>query len=77
MSINLLYGCCQVETCARDLAATRRFMTEGLGAGPAEQTLAREIGQIIPDPAYDTLKLVLAEVASKPTILSAKSVLAL
>jgi hypothetical protein len=53
MTINLLYGCCQIETCARDLAATRRFMVDKLGAGPAEQSLAREIAQIIPDPAYD------------------------
>jgi len=28
-------------------------MIDGLGAGPAEQPLAREIAQIIPDPAYD------------------------
>lgn len=53
MSINLLYGCCQIETSAPDLAATRRFMIDKLGAGPAEQRLAREIAQIIPDPAYD------------------------
>jgi hypothetical protein len=53
MTINLLYGCCQIETSARDLAATRRFMIDTLGAGPAEQQLARQIAQIVPDPAYD------------------------
>lgn len=53
MPINLLYGCCQIETSSSDLAATRRFMTTCLGAGPAEQPLAREIGAIIPDPVYD------------------------
>lgn len=53
MTISLLYGCCQIETCARDLAATRSFMVDALGAGPAEQDLAREIAQIIPDPEYD------------------------
>lgn len=53
MTINLLYGCCQIETSARDLAATRQFMVDRLGAGPAEQPLAREIAQIIPDPGYD------------------------
>lgn len=53
MTINLLYGCCQIETSTRDLSATRRFMIDKLGAGPAEQPLAREIAQIIPDPAYD------------------------
>lgn len=53
MPLNLLYGCCQVETSTRDLSATRNFMIDKLGAGPAEQQLAREIAQIIPDPAYD------------------------
>jgi hypothetical protein len=51
--ITLLYGCCQIETCAHDLAATRRFMMDALGAVPVEQPLAREIAQIIPDPNYD------------------------
>lgn len=53
MTINLLFGCCQIETSAPDLAATRCFMVDAFGAGPAEQSLAREIAQIIPDPAYD------------------------
>lgn len=53
MTISLLYGCCQIETSAPDLAATRRFMIDRLGAGPVEQPLAREIARIIPDPAYD------------------------
>lgn len=53
MSITLLYGCCQIETSTRDLSATRRFMIDKLGAGPAEQPLAREIAEIIPDSAYD------------------------
>lgn len=53
MPINLLFGCCQIETSTRDLAATRQFMVERLGAAPAEQTLAREIARIVPDAGYD------------------------
>lgn len=53
LTINLLFGCCQIETSAHDLAATRRVMVDAFGAGPAEQSLAREIARIIPDPAYD------------------------
>lgn len=61
MPLNLLYGCCQVETSTRDLSATRSFMIDQLGAGKAEQMLAREIGGIIADPGYDVDHLELGE----------------
>lgn len=48
MAITLLYGCCQVETSARDLDEVRRYMAEVLGAGPIEQELAGQIDRIIP-----------------------------
>ncbi len=53
MTISLLYGCCQIETSARDLAAVRRFMIDVLGAVPAEQELARQIAALIPGDEYD------------------------
>jgi hypothetical protein len=53
VTITLLYGCCQVETCARDLAAVREFMVDVLGAGPIEQALARQIAALIPGVGYD------------------------
>ncbi|MEO6716915.1 MAG: hypothetical protein ABIM50_06660 [Novosphingobium sp.] len=53
MSITLLYGCCQIETSARDLAAVRRFMMEVLGANPIEQVLAKQIAALIPGVGYD------------------------
>ena len=53
MTISLLYGCCQIETSARDLAAVRRFMVEVLGAVPAEQELAKQIAALIPGDEYD------------------------
>jgi hypothetical protein len=48
VAINLLYGCCQVETCTGDLARTRDFLETAFGAGPIEQQLAQEINAIIP-----------------------------
>lgn len=53
MSINLLYGCCQIETCTRDLAAVREFMICVLDGTPIEQDLARQISELIPDDDYD------------------------
>ena len=53
MSITLLYGCCQIETSARDLAAVRRFMVEVLSANPIEQELAKQIAALIPGVGYD------------------------
>lgn len=53
MSINLLHGCCQIETTSRDLASVRRFMVEVLGAGPVEQALAAEIRALFPTGLYD------------------------
>lgn len=52
MAITLLYGCCQIETCTRDLAATRDFFRRALGANPIEQELARQIDGIAPGTAY-------------------------
>ena len=52
MGISLLYGCCQIETCARSLDDVRRFMGDVLGGGPIEQELARQIEQLIPDTGY-------------------------
>jgi hypothetical protein len=53
VSITLLYGCCQIETTARDLDAVRRFMIDVLGAGPIEQPLAKQIGALFPAGQYD------------------------
>ncbi|RYD83170.1 MAG: hypothetical protein EOP61_41510, partial [Sphingomonadales bacterium] len=53
MAITLLYGCCQVETTARDLGAVRRFMIDMLGAGPTEQVLAKQIAALFPPGQYD------------------------
>lgn len=53
MAINLLYGCAQIETSSPDLAATRRFMIDALGARPVEQLLARQIAELIPGNGYD------------------------
>lgn len=52
MAITLLYGCCQIESSARDLDAVRGFMLEVLGAGPIEQELAAQITEIVPDEGY-------------------------
>lgn len=52
MAITLLYGCAQIETTARNLAETRSYFHEVLGAGPIEQELAAQIDTIIPDPDY-------------------------
>ena len=52
MAITLLYGCAQVETTARNIAETRSFFFDALGAGPIEQELAGQIDRIIPDPDY-------------------------
>lgn len=53
MTISLLYGCCQIETCASDLGAARTFLTNALQGVPAEQTLARQICDLIPGDAYE------------------------
>ncbi|MCJ2180860.1 hypothetical protein [Novosphingobium album (ex Hu et al. 2023)] len=53
MSIDLLFGCCQIETCAHDLDAARTFLTDVLGGAPVEQELARQIAALIPGDAYD------------------------
>jgi hypothetical protein len=53
MAINLLFGCAQIETCSADIDATRRFLVGGLGAGPIEQELARQIARLIPGGDYD------------------------
>ncbi len=53
MAISLLYGCCQIETASRDLAATRGFMEGVLGAGKIEQELAGQIRELFPDGGYD------------------------
>lgn len=52
MAITLLYGCCQVETTARDIAEARNFFYDTLGAGPIEQELARQIDAIAPGTTY-------------------------
>jgi hypothetical protein len=52
MAIDLLYGCAQIETTARNLDETRLFFFDVLGAGPIEQELASQIDNIIPDPEY-------------------------
>jgi hypothetical protein len=62
MTMSLLYGCCQIETSARDLAAVRRFMMEVLGAVPAEQELAQQIAALIPGDEYDVDHLDCGEV---------------
>jgi hypothetical protein len=53
LTITLLYGCCQVETCTRNLDETRTFMIDVLGSGPIEQPLAKEISELIPGDDYD------------------------
>lgn len=52
MSITLLYGCCQIETTARNLEETRRFFCDVLGGGPIEQILAKQIDGIAPGTRY-------------------------
>ncbi len=53
MAISLLYGCCQIESGTRNLAATRTFMQDVLGAGKIEQELAQQIRELFPDGGYD------------------------
>lgn len=53
MSITLLFGCCQIETCAPDLDVARSFLVDVVGGVPAEQELARQIAALIPGDAYD------------------------
>jgi hypothetical protein len=48
MAINLLYGCCQVETSTADLVRTRDVFAGALGGRPIEQELAAEITSLIP-----------------------------
>jgi hypothetical protein len=52
MSITLLFGCFQVETCVRDLDAARAFIENVLGGGRIEQQLAKEIGDLFPGGGY-------------------------
>lgn len=52
MGITLLYGCAQIETTARDIAAARAFFYDVLGAGPIEQELAKQIDGIAPGTDY-------------------------
>lgn len=52
MPISLLFGCCQIETCTPDLAATRDYLTNLLGAVPVEQDLARQIAALLPGTGY-------------------------
>ena len=52
MSITLFYGCFQVELSVRDLDGARAFLEGVLGAEPAEQQLAREIGELFPGGGY-------------------------
>jgi hypothetical protein len=52
MSIDLLYGCFQIELSVRDLDSARDFMQEVLFAGPIEERLAREIGAHFPAGGY-------------------------
>ena len=52
MSIDLLYGCFQIELSVRDLDVARAFMQEVLFAGPIEERLAREIGSLFPAGGY-------------------------
>ena len=52
MAISLLYGCCQIELSVGDLDAARAFMQGALGAGPIEQELAKQIGELVPDSGY-------------------------
>ena len=53
MTISLLFGCCQIETCVQDLAAARDYMRDLLGAAPVEQELARQIAALLPGSGYD------------------------
>ena len=52
MSISLLYGCFQIETCVRDLDAARGFVEDVLRGGRIERQLAQEIGELFPDGGY-------------------------
>ncbi|MFA7585753.1 MAG: hypothetical protein WCY11_06085 [Novosphingobium sp.] len=52
MPISLLFGCCQIETCTPDLAATRDYLVGLLGAIPVEQELARQIAALLPGTGY-------------------------
>lgn len=52
MPISLLFGCCQIETCIPDLAATRNYLVGLLGAMPVEQELARQIAALLPGTGY-------------------------
>jgi len=53
MAITLLYACCQVETSARDFTEARDVLIGVLGGGPIEQTLARQMSELIPGGQYD------------------------
>jgi len=61
MAITLLYGCCQIETTTPNLAETREFFINGLGAGPIEQVLAKQIDGIAPGTRYGCDHLGLGE----------------
>ncbi len=52
MAITLLFGCCQIETTARNLDEVRRFMRDAFSAGPIEQVLAAQIDDVMPDTDY-------------------------
>jgi hypothetical protein len=52
VAINLLFGCCQIETTARSLNEARSFLCDVLGAVPIEQELAKQIDRIAPGTSY-------------------------
>lgn len=52
MAISLLYGCCQIETSARDIGTARDFFHRALGGFPIEQELAGQIDRIAPGTSY-------------------------
>lgn len=52
MAVTLLFGCCQIETSARDLAGARSFFQNVLGGRSIEQELASQIDAIAPGTDY-------------------------